>query len=212
MQTTKSTQSPLVVGLTGSIGSGKSAASSIFAALGAIVIDADILAREVVVPKSAALGAIAAKFGPSVVSLDGTLNRSELGKIVFNSADCRKELEAIVHPKVRKLYLIRLGEALKKVPSMVVYAVPLLFESKNSYEEIDYVVVVNCPKQIAIERIIARDKLTKDEAIRRYDSQIPIEDKVKKADFVIDNSNGISQLESEVQRVYAELLAKGAKL
>lgn len=198
---------PPIVGLTGNIGSGKSEAALEFQSLGARVIDADMLAREAVLPGGEALREISSAFGPAVIFPSGELNRQELGRIIFSDPQQRRRLEDILHPRIRALYLQRLAEACSAPTPLVVYVVPLLFESRFSYPELDAIVVVSAPKELAIQRVISRDKCSKPLAEQKYAAQIPIEDKERKADFVIRNDGSLESLRLQVRSVFAKVAA-----
>lgn len=190
------------------MGTGKSAAADAFKRCGAEVIDADILAREVVEPGSAGLAEILTCFGPSVVGPDGRLDRKALGRIVFSDVKLRRKLEDILHPLIRAKYLERLQQLLtaKQPPPLIVYVVPLLFESRFEYPELDAIVVISASRETSIARIMARDGLSRSEAERRYDSQLSIDDKAAKADYVISNAGSLRDLTSAVQALYGQLL------
>ncbi len=200
----------LVVGLTGSIGSGKSQAAEIFKECGAAILDADVLAREVVRPGSQGLAAIKAKFGAKYILPNGELDRRSLGELVFSKNELRMQLEDILHPRIRSLYL----EKLQKLkfqsppPALIVYVVPLLFESRYAYPELDAIVVVSADKAQSIERIMNRDHTSRDQAEKRYNSQLPMEVKERKADIVIRNDGSIEDLKTKVRKSYAELLKR----
>jgi dephospho-CoA kinase len=193
------------IGLTGAIGSGKSAAAELFRALGATVVDADALAREVVTPGSPGLTEVATAFGTGVLAPDGTLDRKALGRIVFASPERRAELERILHPKIRSRFLDQLGVLRATRPPLIVYAVPLLFESGYPYDELDYIVVVYAPRETCISRTVARDGCTRELAEQKYDAQMPIEEKVARATFVLDNSGSVEALKPQVEALYRSL-------
>lgn len=190
------------------MGTGKSAAADAFKRCGAEVIDADILAREVVEPGSEGLAEILKTFGPAAIAPDGRLNRKALGRIVFSDVKLRRKLEDILHPLIRAKYLERLQQLLtaKQPPPLIVYVVPLLFESRFEYPELDAIVVISASRETSIARIMARDGLSRSEAERRYDSQLSIDDKAAKADYVISNAGSLRDLTSAVQALYGQLL------
>ncbi len=198
----------LLAALTGSIGSGKSAAADIFASLGAKIIDADVLAREVVAPGEPALTDIVKTFGSDILGSDGTLNRKTLGQIVFADPAARSKLEQIVHPRIRELFEKKKSEFEKTaLPNPVLlYVIPLLFESKNSYPEFEKIIVVSAPREECIRRILKRDDCSRELAERKLDSQIPIEEKVKRADYVIYNHGTLAELRGSVSSIYEQLL------
>jgi dephospho-CoA kinase len=199
-----------IFGLTGNIGSGKSKAASIFENLGVSIIDADLLARKAVEPGGATLQSIATAFGDTVITDTGELNRKAMGEIIFKNPTERRKLEQIVHPEIRRLYFAALKELTPKLNTgdIVLYVVPLLFESQFDYEELDGVIVVYAPKETCLKRIVQRDKCSLEYAASKYASQIDIEEKRVKADFVIDNSGSLEALEKGVAELYSTLVGK----
>jgi dephospho-CoA kinase len=199
---------PRVVALTGCLGSGKSAALKIFASLGAETISADILAREVVNPGSEALKKIAEYFGPDAIDKTGSLNRSFIASKVFDSPEKKKALEDITHPLIRQ----RSSEIIRKLkekspaPLLIVYEIPLFFESAHKYPEIDVVIVISVPENIAIERVVREGRLNEQDIKKRLKNQISILEKMKKADIVIDNSGNLTTLEARIKEVYDKLV------
>ena len=188
----------LLVGLTGGIATGKSAVSAMFAHLGAKVVDADLLAREVVMPGQPAYTQIVREFGPEVLQADGRLDRKRLGAIVFADADKRKRLEQLTHPAIRarqqRILSVYEEEAFEGI---VIWDVALLIESGGA-KSMDRVVVVIADGDTEIARLMARDGLPEEEARRRIASQMPLAEKVKVADYVIDNSGSRAQTERRV--------------
>ncbi len=194
----------MLIGLTGSIGTGKSAAANIFASLGARIIDADILAREVVAPGTPGLKEVEAAFGPAIIRSDGTLDRGALGIIIFNDAAARKRLESILHPKIRKRFLETITTiSLDKM--LVIYVVPLLFESQNLYEELEKIIVVSASPTVALARIMKRDNCSEALARKKLQSQMPIAEKEKRADIIIWNEGTEEELRQRVAEVFHSL-------
>lgn len=192
------------IGLTGGIACGKSTVANMLAERGAVVIDADRIAREVVEPGMPALAEIADRFGSQVLSPDGSLNRKKLGEIVFANPEERKALEAILHPRIRRAMRQRMADAEREDPQRPVVAdVPLLYESNLSsmYSE---VMVVYVPEAIQRERLMARDKLTPEQADARIRAQMPIEEKRRRADIVIDNSGDREETLRQIERFWRE--------
>lgn len=190
------------IGLTGGIACGKSTVSQLFASRGAIVIDADVLAREVVEPGAPALAEVVRAFGPGVLQGDGTLNRQELGRLVFNDAAKRKQLEELLHPSIIRLLRERMEEAERLYPDkLVIGDVPLLYESgmEGLFQEI---VVVYADPVVQLERLVARNGLTPEEALLRINAQLPMELKRKRADAVIDNSGTPEETRSQVEQYW----------
>jgi dephospho-CoA kinase len=191
----------LRVGLTGGIGSGKSEVAKIFAQLGAFVIDADALAREAVAPGSPGLERIAIRF-PQAIAPDGTLDRAALAAIVFHDSGARDELNAIVHPEVRRLSAQRESEA--EADQIVVHDVPLLFES-GFYRSCDANVVVIAEKGTRIGRIVARSGFEPEDVERRMSAQIDPDRARELADYTLENDGTIADLADATAEVYADL-------
>jgi dephospho-CoA kinase len=196
----------LLVGLTGGIATGKSTVSAMFAHLGARIIDADLLAREVVAPGQRAHAEIVQAFGPEVLQDDGYLDRKRLGAIIFADADKRKRLEQITHPAIRarqqRILSVYEEEAFEGV---VIWDAALLLES-GSATGMDRVVVVFADPATELSRLMARDGLGEEEARRRIASQMPVAEKAKLAEYVIDNSGSRAETEHQVREVYRALL------
>ncbi|MFL1671582.1 dephospho-CoA kinase [Paenibacillus dendritiformis] len=192
------------IGLTGGIASGKSTVSRLLVERGALLVDADRIAREIVLPGSPALDQIADRFGADMLLPDGSLDRKRLGNVVFSDAAARKALEEITHPAIRQEMITQMRRLEEEHPqSLVVVDVPLLYESglTDRFEEI---VVVYVPQAIQLERLMRRDGLTKAEASERLLSQWDIEMKRERADYVIDNSNGIEETRQQVEQFWLQ--------
>lgn len=193
-----------IVGLTGSIGSGKSTVSQMFVALGAHLIDYDMLAREVVQPYEAAWRDIVDTFGEAILNKDLTLNREKLAGIVFVDPEKLQVLNSITHPAVFNEAEKRVQEITRSDPNgMIIKDVPLLIEA-GIHRTVDKVVVVGASRENRIGRLIARG-LSQEEALRRIDSQMPLKEKVAYADFVIHNDGPLSETQKQVQAVYQSL-------
>jgi dephospho-CoA kinase len=187
------------IGLTGGIACGKSTVALMLVNLGAILIDADQLAREVVMPGRPALRRIVDRFGPEVMLPDGTLHRKALGAIIFNEPSARKDLEAITHPLIRQAMWDQMQQAEEAYPdTLVVVDVPLLYESKlqGYYQK---VMVVYVPVKVQLQRLIERDGLSTEAAEQRLQAQMPIEQKKRLADIVIDNSGSLADTDKQIQ-------------
>jgi dephospho-CoA kinase len=195
------------VGLTGGIASGKSAVAAELAARGAIIIDADVLAREVVEPGTSALAAIIDRFGPQVLS-DGQLDRTRLAQIVFADPLARRDLERIVHPAVRAR-AADLERAAGRA-AVVVHVIPLLVET-GQQEDFDLVVTVDVDHETQIKRLIARNGYTRAEAESRIAAQASREDRRIAADVVLDNTGSVAQLREQIDALWAELSSAGAR-
>lgn len=190
------------MGLTGGIGSGKSAVAELLEGHGAVVIDADQLARAAVAPGSPGLAAVVAEFGEGVLTPEGELNRPALGEIVFSDPDARARLNAIVHPEVRRLAAEQ--ERLTRPDAVVVHVIPLLVET-GQQATFDVVVVVDVDPEIQLARILRRDGLTPDQARARINAQADRATRVAAADFVIDNSGSEADLAARVKELWAHL-------
>ncbi len=191
-----------MIGLTGGIGSGKSTVAAMLAARGAIVVDADRIAREVVEPGAPAFAAIVERFGPSVVGADGRLDRARLAAIVFEDADARAALEAITHPAIQAEMARRV--AAHAGAELVVMDVPLLKERRDPMAG---VVVVDVPEEVAVRRLVDQRGFDEADARRRIAAQISRQERRAIADLIVDNSGDLAQLEAEVGRVWDWALA-----
>ena len=191
----------LMVGLTGGIGAGKSTVAALLAQRGAIVIDADAIAREVVEPGKPALEKLVERFGPEILQPDGSLDRPRLGAIAFVDAETKKDLEAITHPAIGELFLQRVAEAAPG--SVVVHDVPLLVESKRGFEYAA-VIVVEAPLEVRLDRLEARG-VPRDDARRRIELQASDEDRRKVATWIVDNSGDLDALDRQIEKIWAEL-------
>ena len=197
----------LLVGLTGGIATGKSTVSEILRQLGGEVIDADRLARDVVEPEQPAWKQIVAEFGRGVVTAEGALDRKRLGAIVFADPERRKRLEAITHPAIRARFQARLDElAAQGFAGIVVFDAPVMIESGN-YKNMDRLVVVVTDDATQAARLQERDGTDAAEGRRKIASQMPLAEKAKLADYVIDNSGAPEATAAEVRRVFAALMA-----
>jgi dephospho-CoA kinase len=207
----------LRVGLTGGIGSGKSEVSRRLAAHGAVLVDADVAAREVVEPGTPGLGEIVAVFGPGVLRPDGRLDRERLGQIVFSSPGLRAKLNAIVHPLVHERMrqveqegIRGNGSSRPSGPSaIVVHDVPLLAENGLA-GGFDLVVVVDAPEHLQVERLAASRGMSPGHARERMAAQASREQRLAVADIVIDNSGSLGDLDRRVDEVWAELRRRAA--
>jgi dephospho-CoA kinase len=196
----------LLVGLTGGIATGKSTVDAVLRELGACIIDADVLAREVVEPGEPALTEIAAAFGPDVLGPDGRLDRKALGAIVFADPDRRRKLEAMTHPRIRERFQQRIDElTARDFRGLVFFDAPVMIESGN-YRNMDRLVVVIADEPTQIARLMARDGVDRAEALRKIRSQMPLDEKAKLADYVIDNSGNPEATETRAREVHRALL------
>jgi dephospho-CoA kinase len=200
-----------VVGLTGGIGSGKSTVSELFRALGAVVIDADAIVHELQAPGSPLLAEMVAAFGTGILDAAGGLDREALGRVVFADAAQRARLGALVHPRVGVEMVRRLEAARRLGAALVVLDVPLLLEGRASARAgpvpYDAVIVVWAPEPVALERQMRRDGRDREEALRRIRAQMPLDEKKRLADHVIDNSGSREDTERQVRTLYRKLIA-----
>jgi dephospho-CoA kinase len=197
----------LLIGLTGGIASGKTFVSDCFAKLGAVIIDADQLARDVVTPGSKGLNALIGHFGPTILTPEGILNRQQLRKLVFDNAENRAFVESTLHPLIRSLSEEKIENARKTAVSYSIYAVPLLVET-NQQLRFDRIAVVDIPVELQIERLTQRDQSSIEQARKILDAQATREQRLDVADDVIDNSGTKADTRARVSQLhdlYAEL-------
>lgn len=197
----------LRLGLTGGIGAGKSEVSRLLASYGAVLIDSDRIAREVVEPGTAGLSAVAAEFGPEVLTADGALDRPKLGGIVFGAPERLRALNAIVHPLVRARSAEL--EAAAGPDAIVVHDVPLLVENGMG-ALYDLVVVVDASVGTQLDRLVRQRGMAESEARQRMAAQATREERRAVADVVIDNDGPLEQLEPQVRAVWQELMERAA--
>jgi len=203
----------LIVGVTGGIGSGKSAVCREFERLGRSVLSADRIARELTETDGKIQEEIRAAFGTSVFSTDGDLKRRDLAEIVFHDPDLRQKLNAIVHPRV----FSRIDEMLSRLPPTsrhpyVVIEAALIFETDMD-KRLDYTIVVDAPEEIRIKRVMQRDGCSREEVVARTAAQMSVHRKREKADFVLDNSDAASSLVNRVaflDRLFTIMISGGA--
>ena len=195
----------ILVGLTGGVATGKSTVAKMFEHCGAIVIDADQLAREVVQPGKPAWRGIIRRFGRSVVNQDRTINRQVLGQIVFQNRTKLRQLERIIHPRVAREQIRLTREAARKDRhAVVVYDVPLLFEAGID-KRVDRIIVVTADRKTQIARLKKRNGLTRAEALRRIKSQMPLARKKRLANDELDGTSSLKQLVRAVDRMFKKL-------
>lgn len=195
----------LLIGLTGGIGSGKTTVAELFKKLGGYVIDADVLCRELVEPEKPAWKEIVGHFGDRVLNPDGTLNRALLGRIVFHDPAEKKMLESILHPKVFEEEERRFARIASEDPKALVFIDAALLIESGNYRKVDKVVLVACGRQAQLENSLKKGFLSRDEIESRIDNQMPLEEKTKFADYVIQNDSDLAALEEKVRRVYEDL-------
>jgi len=196
-----------VIGLTGNIASGKSVVADMLARRGAKIVDADVLSREAVTPGTPALDAIIARWGPSVLSPEGTLDRAALRSIVFRERSDLDALNEIVHPEVMRLRQAAVEAARANGDRVVVCVVPLLFE-RHLVDDFDTIVLVDAPRPLRLERIVRDRGLEEADAMDMIAAQMPAELKRARADWVIENSGSIEDLEREVDRLWQWIMSE----
>jgi dephospho-CoA kinase len=196
----------LLVGLTGGIGSGKSTVARLLEKRGAVVFDADLLAREAVAPGTPGHAAVIERFGADVLAPGGELDREALASIVFADPSARRDLEQIVHPEVRRLFAEG-SEAYRDTDRVVVFSAPLLVES-GMHTAFEILVVVSATVPTQIERLMRQRGMSEASIRARIDAQAPLEDKSAVADVLVDNEGTLDQLESQVDRLWNDLSAR----
>ena len=195
----------LRVGLTGSIGVGKSFVSSVLAELGCRVLDADRAAREVVEPGSAGLRAVVDAFGPEVIREDGTLNREQLGAVVFADGEKRALLNSILHPYIISRQDEQLHDWERQDPNGIAVVDAALMIESGGYTRFDKLIVVHCDPEEQLRRLMARNNLAREQAEQRVRAQMPQEEKKKLADYLIDTTGGFEATRKRTAEVYEEL-------
>ena len=195
----------LKVGLTGSIAVGKTFVDDVFRALGVPVLDADQVARDVVAPATIGLRRVVEEFGDSVLTADGKLDRPKLGSIVFNDEVKRLKLNSIIHPLVFEVQDAWLKECEAETPDGIAIVDAALMIEAGGYKRFDKLVVVWCEPDLQLQRLMARDGLSREDAERRIASQMPQDEKKSYADHLIDTSGGFDATRQQVADVFAEL-------
>ncbi|WP_234985996.1 dephospho-CoA kinase [Pseudogulbenkiania subflava] len=197
-----------VVGLTGGIGSGKTAAARYFAAQGVVVVDTDELSHALTAPGGRAMPMLVARFGPDFQRADGALDRLRMRELVFRQPSARRELEAILHPMILEDSLAALAKARG---AYAVLVVPLLFESQAYRDVVDRTLLIDCDKEVQVARVMQRSGLSESQVRAIMATQMPREDKRRLADDIIDNSGSLSELALQVEakhRYYLSSLAR----
>lgn len=200
----------MLIGLTGGIGSGKTTVSSELAARGAVVVDADLIARQVVEPGGRAFDALAERFGEGIIGSDGGLDRSALAKIVFTDEAARADLNAITHPAIRQVMAEQAAQALGRGDT-VVLDMPLLDSSARSRFGLDAVVVVDAPVEVAVARLVSQRGFDEEDARARVAAQITRTERCSLADFVVDNAGTREQLDREIDRLWRWIAGLGSQ-
>jgi dephospho-CoA kinase len=191
------------IALTGGIATGKTYVANRLRDAGVLIVDADVLAREVVALGTPALAAVRQRFGPDVIRRDGTMDRIRVGQIIFKDKRARQDLEAIIHPAVQ-LAINKYFATLPKKTPFAVADIPLLFETGRQ-GQFTTVVVVACPREMQIQRVMERNQLSKEDAERRLAAQWPIEKKAEKADYVIRTDGTFAQSNAQIDALIASL-------
>ncbi|AIQ34864.1 dephospho-CoA kinase [Paenibacillus sp. FSL R5-0345] len=195
----------MIIGLTGGIASGKSTVSALLVSKGARLVDADVIAREVMLPGHEVLAAAVKQFGSEILSPDGTLNRGKLGDIVFQDPAALQALNNLTHPAIRREIKERMNSMEEEDPKkLTIVDIPLLFESglENMFHEI---LVVYVPREVQIARLMERNGLSLEQAEARLNAQMDIEAKRNKADYIIDNSGELAHTEQQVAVLWDRL-------
>ncbi len=195
-----------VIGLTGGIGSGKSAAADVFASLGIPVVDTDAIAHELTRPGGAAIAGIRELFGDEAIAADGAMDRKKVRELVFSDPSAKRKLEGLLHPMIRAESQRRIAEGADRAP-YVVHVVPLLIESPDYRTRVQRVVVVDCDEAMQVERVQRRSGLSADEVRRIIAAQVPRATRLAAADDVIDNSGSLSAIERQVRVLHERYLA-----
>ena len=199
--------SHFLLGVTGGIASGKSTVAHMLEELGAPVIDTDVLSREVVEPGKPAFRDIVDCFGKQVLQGDGALDRKKISGIVFKDIEKRRKLEGLIHPRITEVVSSRLDAILKKDPDAIIQVVvPLLIET-NQQQRYHRILVVYVPEQIQIQRLAKRDNITREEAANILKAQLPIDEKVAHADYVIHNDKTLEETREQVRDLWKRLKA-----
>ena len=196
----------LLVGLTGGIGSGKTAVSDLLGKFGAGIIDTDLIAHQVTSPGGAAIPAILKRFGPEFIDSTGALNRSKMRTLVFANPESRQALEQITHPLIRQETIREANNLANAGAPYLVFVVPLLIESNSWKGIVDYLVVVDCPEETQIERVMHRSNLPREEVEKILQAQASREERLSQADVVIKNQGSLATLEVEVQDLHQKIL------
>ncbi len=194
----------LVVGLTGGMGAGKSAVADLLVARGARLVDADQIARDVVAPGAPAYGPLVAHFGSGILAADGTIDRPALARLAFADEDSRRQLNALTHPAIGAA-LLQERDAHAGTDAVVVMAVPLLTAAHRSTLGLDAVVVVDCPTDVALRRLVSQRGFSRADAESRIRSQISRRQRRSEADYVVDNSGDRAALATAVDALWAWL-------
>jgi dephospho-CoA kinase len=207
--TAPATPPPFAVGLTGGIGCGKTTVANRFAELGATLVDTDEIAHALTGPGGAAMAALVAEFGPDFARADGALDRARMRELVFADADAKARLEAILHPRIRDAALAAAAVA---TGAYVIFVVPLLIESGTWRARVSRVLAIDCPEEVQVARVMARNGLTEEQVRAIMATQISRAERLAAADDVITNDGDLSTLEPQIARLHAQYLAFSERL
>ncbi|QWD61071.1 dephospho-CoA kinase [Polynucleobacter sp. MWH-UH35A] len=194
------------VGLTGGIGSGKTAVSDQLAQLGAGVVDTDLIAHQITAPNGAAIPFIEKQFGSDFIDSSGALDRVKMRSLVFANPEARKSLETITHPLIREETVRQAKKLIEEKVPYLVFVVPLLIESGNWLSLLDYLVVVDCSEETQIERVVHRSKLPRNEVERILGAQASRQERIAHADMVIENQGSLDYLQTQVLELHQKIL------
>lgn len=193
----------MIIGLTGSIASGKSAVAKMIQSYGLPIVDADVVARQVVEPGSKTLKKIAEVFGQEVIMSDGSMDREKVGSIIFHDETMRKQLNGIIHPAIREEMIRQRDEFISYGEKNVFMDIPLLFENKLEHF-VEKIIVVSVSEEVQLSRLMVRNGFTEDEAKARISTQMPVKEKEALADAVIDNNGTLEQTAIQLQNILYE--------
>jgi dephospho-CoA kinase len=207
----RTTKEPAIIGLTGGIASGKSTVAGEFARLGAAIVDADQLARDVVAPGTPALEEIRRRFGDEMILPDGSLDRKRLGALVFADAAARAAINAITHPRIAARSRDAISELARAGHAIVLYEAALIVENQL-HHNMDALIVVSVPEVEQIKRLRERDGLSQEEALARIRAQKPLTEKTSVATYVVDNSGTLPATQKQVERIWQELQKRFGKI
>ncbi len=199
-----------LIGLTGGIASGKSTVAQLLREQGYVVLSADQVAREIVQPGQPALQEIADTFGAALIQPDGTLDRAKLGRLIFANPSLRTQLNAITHPRIAQSAAMKIAALEKDGHSIIFYEVPLLFET-NMQGLFHATILVSVPPSLQLQRIQERDQLSPQEALHRVESQMPLQEKIKLATYVLDNTSSIENLKQSLIMIMKLITASPKK-
>lgn len=193
----------MIIGLTGSIASGKSTVAKMIESYGLPIVDADVAARQVVEPGTPTLKKIAEAFGPEVIAHDGSMDRAKVGSIIFHNEEMRKTLNSIIHPAIREEMLRQRDEFISFGEKNIFMDIPLLFESKLEHF-VEKIIVVSVNKEVQLQRLMERNGFSEEEANARIATQIPVKEKERLADAVIHNNGTLEDTAIQLQNVLYE--------